>query len=834
MTDPVRKSIPRCRYVPRHAAKCLALFVCTLLWLLTALAHAGVDEETVANNFLRFVGSGKIILSSEILEINLLDSTLPPVVAGHLFHLQDGGYLLVSGDRTISPVKAYSLSGDFAALPEPYRAALLRELELRVRAAREAATGRTPQSAEPTETEARWDFLLGFAGGRTSLAYTQGSWLLQTQWNQQHPYNKFLPQVGGETVVAGCVNVALAQVMRYHRYPAASQGVLSYTWAGPPQQTLKTILNRGYNWDNMPATLDGTTPEYRADEVALLIRDLGIANQTHFGVTGSGASVNSQILLENFGYSTTLVSMFNTDYQAFITAIQTEIQAERPVLLTFPGHMTVADGFISDGAGVRVHVNMGWGGTANDFYFLDEGEIFYDEVNSFPTNPGQLQIHYSIKPCSEADGDCHVNLEPGDGINGLSISGNFDQAGDADLYEVYLKGPTTIAASRGYSNVAFYVSILRADDGTTVFTLPDSDPPGAVSVGGTDGLAAGKYLIRVSLCSTDGSCYGPPASGYGAYTVTLTSTEPTVQEKADIDQALEKAPVIGSVSPDSPLPDLFLNTTAGVRRILIDARDENGDAVNLTVQSSNPAAAGASLEGVAGNILALTPAGAAKTASRITVTASAGGKTTAKAFVVLTDSQDIAFGKSTSVGGTFSTQDEVDTHRAILDGSCTISGNRTGISNQAFYLKIYNAAGDLVASSDGNPGSPGSAFTATFTREIHRLDASLSSSNGYWSYDVSGNNPYTITISCPGADDGTVTIAGILGISLAGVFDQPGDIDDDKAVTLADAILALQILSGVDTSSKTIKLDRDVNSDGRIGLAEAIHALQVISGLRNP
>jgi hypothetical protein len=58
----------------------------------------------------------------------------------------------------------------------------------------------------------------------------------------------------------------------------------------------------------------------------------------------------------------------------------------------------------------------------------------------------------------------------------------------------------------------------------------------------------------------------------------------------------------------------------------------------------------------------------------------------------------------------------------------------------------------------------------------------------------------------------------------------PGDLDDDGFVGLSDAILALQLVAGLQPQG--IHLILDVNSDGKIGLAEAIHALQHAAELR--
>jgi hypothetical protein len=62
-----------------------------------------------------------------------------------------------------------------------------------------------------------------------------------------------------------------------------------------------------------------------------------------------------------------------------------------------------------------------------------------------------------------------------------------------------------------------------------------------------------------------------------------------------------------------------------------------------------------------------------------------------------------------------------------------------------------------------------------------------------------------------------------------------GDVNDDKAVNLLDAILALQVIGGLNPT--TIRADYgasgcDVNDDGEIGLEEVIYILQKAAGLR--
>jgi hypothetical protein len=60
---------------------------------------------------------------------------------------------------------------------------------------------------------------------------------------------------------------------------------------------------------------------------------------------------------------------------------------------------------------------------------------------------------------------------------------------------------------------------------------------------------------------------------------------------------------------------------------------------------------------------------------------------------------------------------------------------------------------------------------------------------------------------------------------------EKGDINHDLHIDLADVILALQVLSGIEPNSAVYK-EADVNGDGKIGLAEASYVLEVASGLR--
>ena len=58
----------------------------------------------------------------------------------------------------------------------------------------------------------------------------------------------------------------------------------------------------------------------------------------------------------------------------------------------------------------------------------------------------------------------------------------------------------------------------------------------------------------------------------------------------------------------------------------------------------------------------------------------------------------------------------------------------------------------------------------------------------------------------------------------------PGDVDNNGSVDLADAILALQVVVGLNPAG--VNAGADVNGNGKIGLAEVIYAIQYAASLR--
>jgi len=773
-------------------SKCPALLILMFSLMFTAVPSRADESEyeQVARNFLTYLRTDKTIVSGRIIEQNRL-APASPITVAYQADLTGGGYLLIAASRQLTPIKAYSLTGDFDTLPAPVRQFLLSELEAGIRA---LAAVRTPQSTTPSVNEQRWDFLLTLDQVRVPLSYDPPAILLTTRWEQGYPYNKYLPEISGEHVLAGCVNIALAQLMNYYGHPENGHGVVSYKWERENEESrfLKSICDHPYHWDNMPDTLEGFVPEYQTDETARLICDLAVANHTDFGIDASSTYVHISTLIENFGFSSDIRKLNNSENpNLFMPTLISEINALRPVLLELlvdqSGHLAVADGYNEDiNLGTSIHINMGWGGHADDFYYLDE-TVDTDGISA-------LNIIYNLEPCSQPL--CFVNLEAADGMEATTLSGVFDYNVDTDRYEVNLKGSTTFSGINGFFLSVYDTNSVLQNSFYQSQSLEDNLQ-----------FAPGRYILKVSLYDDFNSFFDYDPND-AAYSITFSTEVLTQTELTDIETDLDKPPVI-----NNDFHSLVLGKTDDApHRILIDARDENGDAVQLSVSSSNPWAVQAWIEA---DILCLTPiAGAAGTAADITVTAAANGKRIQKSFVVMVSDQAVSLGDEFEIQGTFDDQADVNTHKVILEGPCTITGYN-GYANQTFYTSVTDSSGTIAVPPVNGP------IDQTFQQGVYTVSVSMMENPGgggpYYDY-ATYNHWYRITVQCPETTLDTDGVAALLGI------------DSSNPVVLEHAIRILQVLTRTDIPTGSLPVT-DITGDGKIGMEEAIVILRRLAQL---
>lgn len=212
----------------------------------------------------------------------------------------------------------------------------------------------------------------------------QQSALLDTKWHQGTPFNDLCPErrkylLFGDkrTAPAGCVPLAVAQILAFHEYPNFfSYGGISVEW-----KKVKKIW--AYNSGNDPYT-DAESNKM----AAALLRGIGDWVNIKYGYSGSmGLPILAKKFFSSNGYS-------NVKYHSGKNEDKTldMLRKGNPVLISgstrsFGGHSWIIDGYkmstrdiqtIESSTGnvistkteksLLLHCNWGWGGVSDGYY----------------------------------------------------------------------------------------------------------------------------------------------------------------------------------------------------------------------------------------------------------------------------------------------------------------------------------------------------------------------------------------------------------------------------------------------------------------------------------
>lgn len=199
--------------------------------------------------------------------------------------------------------------------------------------------------------------------------------LLNTEWNQEWPYNIFCPKVDGHETVTGCVATAMAQVMKYHNYPTHGKGSHFYYWEPGKEELSFDYENTPFEWDKMTDRYDDKSTESAKKAVAELMFGCGISVNMHYEPGGSGAATTlmGEALIDIFDYSPSLWMPNRTfyGYDEWEEMVYNDLAEGLPVLYsgagTDGGHQFVCDGYSIGG---YFHFNWGWGGLSNGYFLL--------------------------------------------------------------------------------------------------------------------------------------------------------------------------------------------------------------------------------------------------------------------------------------------------------------------------------------------------------------------------------------------------------------------------------------------------------------------------------
>ena len=307
----------------------------------------------------------------------------------YVVSLSGDGYVVTSGDTFLKPVLSYAASGAWEEDETKNPLMVFVKCDVAASAAAMPETGSAVASANAAE----WAKLAAAQkGGAHRLAATAPTAdlrvapLLTTSWSQGSVdgklcYNYYTPG----NFKCGCAATALAQVMKYFRYPTgkvtAGEGYydsVNYNgtdvgwnmdgYFASATATTKTPWNPAfggpYNWDAMVDAPTGSTSETARKAIGQLCRDAGITVFAHYNVNNSGETsgfngTQASALVKTFGYAGATATPYNEN------AMLASLDAGLPVIIELAGnggHGVVADGYgYDDGGTLYVHFNFGWG-----------------------------------------------------------------------------------------------------------------------------------------------------------------------------------------------------------------------------------------------------------------------------------------------------------------------------------------------------------------------------------------------------------------------------------------------------------------------------------------
>lgn len=217
--------------------------------------------------------------------------------------------------------------------------------------------------------------------------------LLKSTWNQSTVnnylngplcYNYYTPS----NYVCGCVATMMAQMLRYFEWPKAKVTAKTfpcYVGLSIPEpypsfaNTNCTMIGGIYDWSKMTLSPTGLTPEANRREIGKLCYDVGVSVNMMWSKVGSGAYVFNarEALVDTWGFSDAHTVCFSDNFHKYNfeelkTIVVSNCEAGMPVGYGISGasggHAVVIDGYGYSGDDFYIHINPGWGGSANAWY----------------------------------------------------------------------------------------------------------------------------------------------------------------------------------------------------------------------------------------------------------------------------------------------------------------------------------------------------------------------------------------------------------------------------------------------------------------------------------
>lgn len=307
-----------------------------------------------------------------------------------------GGFVIIAGDDNVPPVLAISENGRFSTEGMPDNVKWWME---RMKAGVRAAGKQSP------EVRALWArYADTKAGAAVTGPVTVISEHLTPEWDQlgtwsgRPVYNSKCPKVGERYTLTGCAATAVSEVMTIlsgiypTQMPTHGEGTV------PPYEVVEGFdasastpehpyeLGTTYDWEGL-RSLTGWEAIKKAlqegredlvDNMDQLLADVGAALQSQYSVEGTGVSPGMIVgaMIRHFGFNKNAYLVNASDYtpHRWREKLKGELDV-RPVLYNgytedgTGGHSFVFDAYGQFEGEDVFHINFGWSGFCNGYYY---------------------------------------------------------------------------------------------------------------------------------------------------------------------------------------------------------------------------------------------------------------------------------------------------------------------------------------------------------------------------------------------------------------------------------------------------------------------------------
>ena len=319
----------------------------------------------------------------------------------YVFNVGESGFIIISADDFYRPVIGYSENGKFDVdnVPPALQDYLAGIVEAR-------SMTRMSQNAAAPDVAADWQMLEN-TGRLVSRNGGRGvDYLVQTQWNQSYPYNYFCPEdpngSGGHAYV-GCLATSTSQLVAFWKYPEHGYGSHCY-YHEDYGQICADFQNTYYDWEHIANKINNNSPIEEIEAVALISFHCGVCIDMGYGPDGSGGASGPIPGAMNtyFHFSNANIQLRRNDFETETWKDMVREQFDMGWPMYYGGCDDGCHAFICDGYDDydMFHFNLGWGGSSDGWYLIDDApytnpadamfnfvpQVVYDATPSAPTN----------------------------------------------------------------------------------------------------------------------------------------------------------------------------------------------------------------------------------------------------------------------------------------------------------------------------------------------------------------------------------------------------------------------------------------------------------------